>query len=66
MLKRKGEMAFNLMAPLLPLSAYKQEDCFKLYMSDIGLLAALYGYATKAAVVNETISGSVKGPCTRT
>ena len=42
-------------------SAYEQEDCFKLYMSDIGLLAALYGYETKAAVVNETISGSVKG-----
>ena len=56
-----AEMAFNLAAPLLPLSAYEQEDCFKLYMSDIGLLAALYGYATKAAVVNETIAGSVKG-----
>ena len=56
-----AEMAFNLTAPLLPLSAYEQEDCFKLYMSDIGLLAALYGYETKAAVVNETISGSVKG-----
>lgn len=56
-----AEMAFNLTAPLLPLSAYEQEDCFKLYMSDIGLLTALYGYETKAAVVNETISGSVKG-----
>ncbi|MBQ7722390.1 MAG: DUF4143 domain-containing protein, partial [Kiritimatiellae bacterium] len=29
--------------------------------SDIGLLTALYGYEAKATVVNETISGSVKG-----
>ncbi len=56
-----AEMAFNLTAPLLPLSAYEQEDCFKLYMSDIGLLTALYGYAIKAAVISETIAGSVKG-----
>jgi hypothetical protein len=56
-----AEMAFNLSAPLLPHSAYEQEDCFKLYMTDIGLLAALYGYEAKAAVVNGTLSGSVKG-----
>ena len=56
-----AEMAFNLTAPLLPLSAYEEEDCFKLYMSDIGLLTALYGYEAKAAVLNGTIPGSVKG-----
>ena len=34
---------------------------FKLYLSDIGLLVAMYGFETKAAIINQTISGSVKG-----
>ena len=56
-----AEMAHNLTAPLLPLSAYEDESAFKLYLSDIGLLTSLYGFETKAAIINQTISGSVKG-----
>ena len=56
-----AEMAHNLTAPLFPLSAYEDESAFKLYLSDIGLLSSLYGFETKAAIINQTIRGSVKG-----
>lgn len=56
-----AEMSCNLTAPLLPLSAYEDEDCFKLYFTDIGMLSALYGYEAKAAVIDGRVSGSVKG-----
>lgn len=56
-----ADMAHNLTAPLFPLSAYEDESAFKLYLSDIGLLAAMYGFGTKAAIVNQMIGGSVKG-----
>ena len=56
-----AEMAYNLTAPLFPLSAYVDDSIFKLYLSDIGLLTAMYGFGVKAAVVGGTISGTVKG-----
>ncbi len=56
-----ADMAYNLSAPLFPLSAYVDDSIFKLYLSDIGLLTAMYGFGVKAAVVDETISGTVKG-----
>lgn len=55
------EMARNLSVPRFPLSAYAQDDVFKLYMSDVGLLTSLYGYETKAAVIDKRLAGSVKG-----
>lgn len=55
------EMARNLSAPRFPLSAYAEDDVFKLYMSDVGLLTALYGYETKAAIIDKRLTGSVKG-----
>ncbi len=56
-----ADMAHNLTAPLFPLAAYEDESAFKLYLSDIGLLTALYGFDMKAAVVDGTLKGSVKG-----
>ena len=56
-----AEMAHNLTAPLFPLSAYEDGSAFKLYLSDIGILSSLYGFETKAAIINQTIRGSVKG-----
>jgi len=55
------EMACNQSAPLFPLSAYVDDSIFKLYVSDVGLLTCMYGFGVKAAVVGETISGTVKG-----
>ena len=56
-----ADMAHNLTAPLFPLAAYEDESAFKLYLSDIGLLTAFYGFNMKAAVVDGTLKGSVKG-----
>lgn len=56
-----ADMAHNLTAPIFPLSAYEDESAFKLYLSDIGLLVAMYGFETKAAIVNQTICGAAKG-----
>lgn len=56
-----ADMAHNVTAPLFPLAAYEDESAFKLYLSDIGLLTALYGFDMKAAVVDGTLKGSVKG-----
>lgn len=47
---------------MLPgLSAYVREDWFKLYVSDIGLLMAMYGMLVKREVLAGTLKGSMKG-----
>lgn len=48
-------------APLAGLSAYVREGWFKLYLSDIGMLSALYGMLVKRQVLDGTLSGSLKG-----
>ena len=45
----------------LGLSAYVRENWYKLYLSDIGLLCALYGMVVKRAILSGNLSGSVKG-----
>lgn len=45
----------------LGLSAYVREDWFKLYLSDIGLLSAMYGVSVKRAILDGSLSGSMKG-----
>ena len=56
-----ADMARNVSAPLLPLSAYEDDETFKLYVSDVGLLTALYGFEAKRAVVLGTMAGMAKG-----
>lgn len=43
------------------LAAYVQEDWYKLYMSDIGLLTSVYGMLVKQEVLSGELKGSVKG-----
>lgn len=43
------------------LSAYVREDWFKLYLSDVGLLASVYGMLVKHEILEGTLAGSVKG-----
>lgn len=43
------------------LSGYVKEEWFKLYLSDVGLLASTYGMLTKQGVLSDTLKGSVKG-----
>lgn len=51
----------NLSLPELPLNSYEKDNEFKLYLNDTGLLLALYGFATKNALLTGTLKGNAKG-----
>ena len=51
----------NLSLPEFPLNAYVRNDYFKMYLNDTGLLTAMYGFEMKAAILNQTLKGPVKG-----
>ncbi len=52
---------YNTTLPTLPLKAYEKDNEFKLYIADTGLLLALFGFATKQALLNGTLKGFAKG-----
>ena len=54
-------LAENVVVPELPLSANVREGWFKLYLSDIGLLSALYGLETKKLLYLGRLAGPAKG-----
>ena len=56
-----ARMVYNVSAPDFPLTAYGKDNQYKLYISDIGLLTALYGFDMKKAVIDNTVKGNVKG-----
>lgn len=51
----------NTSMPVLPLNAYEKDNEFKLYINDTGLLMALFGFATKQALLNGKLKGPAKG-----
>lgn len=51
----------NSSVPMLPLKAYEKENEFKLYINDTGLLMAMFGFATKRALLNGKLKGPAKG-----
>lgn len=51
----------NTNTPILPLKAYEKENEFKLYINDTGLLMAMFGFATKQALLNGKLVGPAKG-----
>ncbi|MBE6864724.1 MAG: ATP-binding protein [Ruminococcus flavefaciens] len=51
----------NTSMPILPLKAYEKDNEFKLYINDTGLLMAMYGFATKQALLNGKLRGPAKG-----
>ena len=51
----------NVSNPIIPLKAYEKNDQFKLYLSDIGLLVAMYGFEIKSYILNNTLQGPAKG-----
>lgn len=51
---------YNVHEPLLPLMANANDDQFKLYINDTGLLCAMYGFETKRAILENTIKGNAK------
>jgi len=52
---------YNVSAPQFPLNAYVKEEQYRLYLTDIGLLLAMYGFPMKAQIVNDTLTGPAKG-----
>ena len=52
---------FNVSTPSFPLAAYEREDQYKIYMNDIGLLTAMYGFEIKKEIIDNTLKGPVKG-----
>ena len=52
---------YNIHEPNLPLMANANEDQFKLYINDTGLLCCMYGFETKLAILNDTIKGNARG-----
>ena len=52
---------YNIHEPYLPLMANANEDQFKLYINDTGLLCCMYGFETKLAILNDTIKGNARG-----
>ena len=53
-------ICYNTTTPLLPLKAYEKDSEFKVYINDTGLLLALYGFATKQALLNGNLKGFAK------
>ena len=54
-------MCYNTTTPMLPLKVYEKENEFKLYIADTGLLLAMFGFATKQALLNGNLKGFAKG-----
>lgn len=52
---------YNVSNPILPLDVYSKEDYFKIYLNDIGLICAMYGFDIKATILENSLSGSAKG-----
>ena len=51
----------NVHEAYIPLMANANDEQFKLYINDTGLLCAMYGHETKKALLNNTLKGNAKG-----
>ena len=62
-LRDQGIAAFchNLTVPEFPPEAYKDEDNFRMYLTDIGLLISMYGFEMKSVIMSDQFSGTSKG-----
>ena len=55
------DFAYNVNLPWFPLKAHVKEDQFRVYLCDIGLLVAMYGYQLKIALLSDALEGPAKG-----
>lgn len=55
------DFAYNVNSPWFPLKAYVKEDQFRVYLCDIGLLVAMYGYQLQIALLSDALEGPAKG-----
>ena len=54
-------VCYNIHEPYIPLMANANDDQFKLYINDTGLLTSMYGFETKKALLENTLLGNAKG-----
>lgn len=54
-------LCYNVSTPEFPLAAYEKGEQYKMYISDIGLLVALYGFEIKKTIIDDTLGGNAKG-----
>lgn len=54
-------LCHNVSTPSFPLISYEEENVFKAYVNDIGLLISMYGYDMKSAILNKKLQGAMKG-----
>ena len=54
-------LCYNVSTPSFPLKAYEDEDYFKAYINDTGLLTAMYEYDMKASILEKKLMGAMKG-----
>lgn len=55
------DFAYNVNSPWFPLKAHVKEDQFRVYLCDIGLFVAMYGYQLKIALLSDALEGPAKG-----
>ena len=55
------DFAYNVNSPWFPLKAHVKEDQFRVYLCDLGLLVAMYGYQLKIALLSDALEGPAKG-----
>jgi predicted AAA+ superfamily ATPase len=51
----------NVSTPEFPLTAYARPGHFKVYLTDIGILNAMYGFKMKSEIYYNTMKGPAKG-----
>ncbi len=51
----------SVSTPQFPLRAYEDESKFRVYLSDPGLLCAMYGFEMMAAITHDKLQGPMKG-----
>ena len=51
----------NVTTPMFPLTAYNRAEYFKVYLTDIGILNAMYGSEMKNHFYRNTLTGPAKG-----
>ena len=54
-------LCYNVTTPEFPLLAYEEDDYFKAYLNDTGLLTAMYGFDMKGAILEKKLVGAMKG-----
>lgn len=52
---------YNVETPILPLYSYRRNESFKLFVSDVGILVGMMGFDVKLPIVDNTLTGPVKG-----